>query len=56
MSAIAIFAIVFVIGLIGSVWAYAKPSASNWEVVYIFAFIIGAIGFGVTLILSIVGG
>ena len=56
MSALAIFAIMVVIGLIGTVWAYAKPSASNWEVVYIVAFIIGAIGFGVTLILSIAGG
>jgi len=53
---IAIFVIIFVVGLIGTIWVYAQPSASNWDVVYIFMLIIGFIGFLVTFIIFFATG
>jgi len=47
---IAAFIIMFVIGLIGSVYAYAQPDAGNWCIVFVFMFIVGLLGFVVALI------
>ena len=56
MTTIDIFAIVFVIGLIGSIYAYAQPSASNWCVVFVVMLIIGAAGVLTALLISLVSG
>lgn len=47
---IGIFAVIFAIGLIGSVYSYVQPSASNWNVAFVFMLIVGIIGFLVSLI------
>lgn len=56
MSAIAIFFIVFVIGLIGSIWGYAQPSAKGWWVVYVLMFFVGLIGFFAMIISFLITG
>lgn len=56
MTAIDIFAIVFVIGLIGSIYTYAQPSANNWQVVFVLMLIIGAAGVLIILLISLVTG
>jgi len=47
---IVISMIVFFMGLVGTVKAYAKPSGSNWDTIYVVMLVIGFIGFIVSLI------
>lgn len=56
MKVIAIFALVFIIGLIGSVYAYAQPSSDSLGVVFVLMFIIGAIGLFIMFILFLIKG
>lgn len=53
-----IFIIMGVIGLVGTVYVYAQPSANNWCVIYVLMLIVGVVGilFTMTLIIFSTGG